>query len=536
MPEFWEQLVNTALLGTDKKDYDPGQLPQVVAQALTGEPTTPKEVWLLKAAALSQTYLEAGRSAESLVLPALPTCEVETRSYPNPQSSLILRKLLDEDDRNPYLLEHWLEKCGEKGWIVKPDFLVSLLDLGTEKKFRHLHAQIRQVAGERGLWLAQFNPQWDYLKEKDPLLQFQEGKIAERLAAFQAIRSVHPNQAREMLQNAWEEESVRDKAQFLSLMQEGLSPEDEPFLQEVWLQLCQSKEGSKPVNQEIKAIAARLLLSLPESDLSRTIWPKVQVCFQKKKKVLSLKGKAEIHLQLPKNGDLFFSEDFMHRQLGFEKISTDVKKYTDAEYWLSELLKTIHPAHWQEHFEMTEGEVLKTFAENNWLTKKDNKSQPSIFLNSLSEAILLHRQTEWARAWIAQLKSAEPIRLCQLLPQEELEAFFQQHVDLSAPQKNREFLTGKHLQQWSLPFTRHVVGMLAKSIEKYFYSKENQQFIASMALYVHPAIVKELDGLVAEKNQEWLKQQLRETLVYPLIHMLELREEMNRAFSVNSEQ
>ena len=179
---------------------------------------------------------------------------------------------------------------------------------------------------------------------------------------------------------------------------------------------------------------------------------------------------------------------------------------------------------------MAPAEVLTTFAENSWLSKKAKHLAQALFLNSLAEAILLHQQVEWTRAYVALFKGDLPTFLIQLLPPQKRETFFQEHMDLSAPHKNRELLIQLSQSQWSLPFTRHVVAMLAKGVEKYYYSKENQHFIAGIARYLHPDVVQELDGMVIENKPEWLKQQLRETLISPICRMLELRRETDAAF------
>lgn len=530
MLEFWNQLVNTALLGTDKKDFSTDDLPESIRQVVATDATLPKENLLLQTAALSQQYLTAGLGAESMVLPDITVCEKEVRPYANRQASLILQKLLEEDDKNPFLIEHWLEKCQEKGWVVSPDFLVTLLDLGSEKKYAFLHPAIRQVVGKRGEWLARFNSDWSYLPEKDPETVWLEGKMADRQEVLLTIRMREPQRARELLEKSWEQESARDKVTFLNLLQHGLNSDDEPFLKGVWKHLCHSKEGSKPVNQEIKATAARLLLSLPGSELSLWVGEKLQIYFPKKKKSVSSKQTTEVSLVLPKKEDDFFSEDWMHQQMGFDQLSPDVNKFVDAEYWLSELIRFLHPSYWEHLLEVSPEEVIKTFAENPSFLKKESKSKTPLFIHSLAEAIHRHKDQDWASAFLQYFKKADFISLCSLLPQPALEEYFRNHVDLSAPGKNRECLVSKQLSEWSLPFTRHVITMLAKSVEKYFYSKENQQFIKTMALFVHPDIVSELDKLLEEKNQEWLKQQLRETLISPIVQMLATRQEIKEAF------
>ncbi len=519
------------MLGTDKSAFSIQNFPESIQNILKNEKTKSKEEHFLKAVCLSLNYIKSGSSAVSIPSIAVPVCENETLAYTPFPASLILKKLLEEEDKNPFLIEHWLEKCEEKNWIVPVDYLVQLLSLGAEKKFKFLQNNIRAVVGKRGQWLAQFNQAWNYVNRLTEEQIWQEGKSIERLEVLQNIRTTNPDKARELLQSHWNQESAKDKVTFLACFETNLSLADEPFLQSLLDNLNSSKDGSKPLNQELKSLASRLLLSLPQSQLCQEVGQQLQTYFQRKKKLLSLNSNGEINLVLPKKEDDFFSVVHMHQRLGFDKTSKDDKIYTDTECWLNEIIKYLSPSFWENTFQADIQSVIKIFNENTSFCKGNKKNSSPIFIASLSEAINRHQHYEGAKAWVNYFKNSQQIDLCNLLPQAELEEFYLSHIDISSPSKNRDILLNKRLSQWSLNFTRHVLQMLSKSVEKYYYSKENQQFIKNMILFLDPAIVNELDHMMKDKNQEWLKQQWHETIVIPVVQMLEMRQEIKEAFA-----
>jgi hypothetical protein len=529
--EFWNHLINTALLGTDKSALAIEVFPERIQTILQKEKTKSKEDFFLKAACLSLNYVKTGASAENNSSITIPICDNETLTYTPFTASLILKKLLEEEDKNPFLLEYWLEKCEEKQWLVPVDYLVPLLNAGADRKFKFLQNNIRAVVGKRGQWLAQFNQAWYYVNNPDEEQIWNEGKNTERLEVLQNIRATNPEKALELLQSHWNQESAKDKVAFLACLETNLSLVDEPFLQSLLDNLNNSKDGSKPLNQELKSLTSRLLLSLPQSQLCQEVGMKLQPYFQKKKKLLSFNSNAEINLVLPKKEDDFFSVAHMHHRLGFDKTSKDDKMYSDIESWFNDLVKYLPPAFWENTFQADIQSVIKIFNENVSFAKGNNKNGTPIFIPSLSESISRHQYYEGAKVWINYFKNSQQIHLCNLLPQAELEEFYLSHVDISSPDKNRDILLNKRLSQWSLNFSRHVLQMLSKSVEKYYYSKENQQFIKNMVLFLDPAIVDELEHMMKDRNQEWLKQQWHETVVIPVVQMLETRQEMKDAFA-----
>ena len=89
------------------------------------------------------------------------------------------------------------------------------------------------LLGRRGHWLAAQNPDWAWAigGTADDEKIWQVGESGARLLFLQRLRRTNPVHARELLAATWKEETPEDRAGFIAILETGLSPEDEPFLE-----------------------------------------------------------------------------------------------------------------------------------------------------------------------------------------------------------------------------------------------------------------------------------------------------------------
>jgi hypothetical protein len=135
-----------------------------------------------------------------------------------------------------------------------------LLDLGV--KDRSIRAQLGLLTGARGRWLAELNPQWSYLlaEVSGPAEEAWEfGTSGDRRAFLTALRAADPGQARSLLDDTWDKETPEDRATFVEILGDGLSMDDEPFLE----------SALDDRRREVRQAAADLLTRLPQSRLGQ---------------------------------------------------------------------------------------------------------------------------------------------------------------------------------------------------------------------------------------------------------------------------
>jgi hypothetical protein len=259
----WTQLVNSALVGTDRTAYIPvtstGKLGEVLAK-LDG---TTGELALRQAAAILSSYRQAGRGAivldrdglDSTVVedsqPDLPSCPRAAEPY--------LRRMLAGEMSD--LFADWLGLLANQRQRVPDRLLPSLLDQGRDRP--ELREAIAPVLGNRGRWLAARRSDWSYAivaVDLDPEdVVWETGDKAERRQYLDALRSQNPDRARERLATTFSQDSAADRALFVELLGTNLSSADMPFLESLLT------DRSKVVQQAAIALLARL----PESSICR---------------------------------------------------------------------------------------------------------------------------------------------------------------------------------------------------------------------------------------------------------------------------
>lgn len=280
LPDAWEELVTTALLGTDRR---------TPAGTVPG-PRAP--LALLDAAALATVRRRAGlRPAPAAERPR-PAPEDRRPALPAAAARRLTLLLADRSGTSgggrrgtaPDLMEllpQWLAVANARGFAAPPESLPALLDAARGRT--DLRPAALRFAGPRALWLARLNPDWRFALRSTPgggtsvpgphdtdgIGQlWQEGLFAERVALLAALRSRAPAAARELLATTWATERAEDRLMFLDSLRTGLGPHDEPFLE----------QALADRSRDVRATAAELLSSLPGSALAERMAVRAGSC------------------------------------------------------------------------------------------------------------------------------------------------------------------------------------------------------------------------------------------------------------------
>ncbi|MFF8591303.1 DUF5691 domain-containing protein [Streptomyces sp. NPDC015220] len=276
----WEELVTTALLGTDRRTPPVGAVGREAPVAL------------LDAAAVETVRRRAG------LRPATPAaCPEPAPADPRPAlpGAAARRLTMLLSDRPgvagggrrgtaPDLMEllpQWLATANARGYAAPAEALPALLDAARGRT--DLRPAALAFAGPRALWLARLNPDWRFALraapggsaalpgpgEADRIRRlWEEGLFAERVALLASIREREPAAARELLASTWATERAEDRLMFLDSLRSGLSPHDEPFLE----------QALADRSRNVRATAAELLSALPGSALAARMADRAGAC------------------------------------------------------------------------------------------------------------------------------------------------------------------------------------------------------------------------------------------------------------------
>ncbi|MGW9396505.1 DUF5691 domain-containing protein [Streptomyces sp. NPDC055642] len=280
LPGDWEELVTTALLGTDRR---------TPSGAAPG-PRAPSA--LLDAAAVATVRRRAGLRPARAAARVEPSPEDPRPVLPPAAARRLTMLLTDRPGTSgggrrgtaPDLMEllpQWLAAANARGFAPPPDALPALLDAARGRT--DLRPAALRFAGPRALWLARLNPDWRFALRSTPgggapvpsprdmdgiRRLWQEGLFAERVALLSTLRAREPAAARELLAATWATERAEDRLMFLDSLRTGIGPDDEPFLE----------QALADRSRNVRATAAELLSALPGSALAERMAVRAGAC------------------------------------------------------------------------------------------------------------------------------------------------------------------------------------------------------------------------------------------------------------------
>lgn len=404
---FWEQLLKTSLLGTERENIDVQNIPlpiDMIAKQIL-ETEIPKEEKLLKISSLVMNFRKAGQQNYEISKLDYTICETENLTYASPKAHQILNVLLSEDHKNITqflsLINFWIEKCIAKSQIIQAETLILLFE--NCDKFDLKADKIAQISGKKGLWLAQKHPKWkDIFVDENPEQIWKTGNPKQRQKLLEHLRSKNPKLATTLLDSSWKSESAANKQEFLKFWQNNLSENDQELLE----------KASQDRSEKVRFMAIDYLKKLPNSSVSQKITEIVLANFVIENK----------------DGQTQLSRKKMTWDKDLEKLNfVEPKKHDHIFY---ELLACCHLEKLAKSLKI-EVEILID------ALKKDKLALESIF-----SAINLHQNTELARLLLNKF-SLINAEIFAILPYQEVEKYY---IDLLPKDDQVQKYFSEHLK------------------------------------------------------------------------------------------
>jgi hypothetical protein len=438
--ESWNSVINTALLGTEKRVLKEADVDPSLAEsfALIAEQPTDREEAFLQGAALVYNYRQCGFLPLHKETVNIAQAEAEEKVYASPLAQAVLADVLETGSIS--LLRFWLEHCNGARRIVQPEVIPVLLNVGVKTK--SLQSLITACCGKRGLWLQQFNEEWRWHKTETGEEAWQTGTLLQRKEYLAELRKTDPAKGRALLQQTWPQEPAATKVELLEQFRINVGADDV-----AWLEELLNEKSTK-----VKEAAMQVLKTIPSSNIVQQYWNilKQSIRLVTSKGLLGIGTKTSLEVKLvPVDPSIF--------KTGIEQSSGEAKT-KDEDYILYQLIRSVPPHFWEAYFNLDKKKILELFT-------KDERV--AALFPAFGLAASSFKDCEWLRTVMEMDQVRQYGDAFELLPQKEAEGYALRFlgVELSAAGVLSSIHNFK--EEWSLEFSKAVLRYTAKNPYQY---------------------------------------------------------------------
>lgn len=360
-----DQLVTTALVGTARQEQINLVTDTPVDALIAGLPAEEREIertFLLSAGARA-IYHQAGKQAQQTDSAPEPAPVEQLRAC-SPGAALLLSQLMEHKQSSLLFLA--LERLRQHGLRLPFNLLPQALN-SSNKETR---AALFPALGERGRWLSQFNPSWQWVEQFLPVSTdelpsdaetiWQEGSLGQRAEILRRLRAIDPEKARAWLAGVWKQEKAEARSDLLASFEVGLSPADEAFLETT----LDDRAAS------VRSTAAALLARLPDSAFGERMRQRAQDMVTRNGEKLAIKPPQD------------FPQDWL-RDGVTEK---SPQKVAPRAWWMIQVFSLVEPSFWGKHFNASPEKLLQMLAGDRWATEA---------IEGWSRAVINYRSPDW---------------------------------------------------------------------------------------------------------------------------------------------
>jgi hypothetical protein len=471
---LWNEITNTALIGCERKPLSLNGAADKLGGLLTQLDQSDREGALLGAAVIVSLHGRAGSLPSKDILPLPEACEPDDAPRCSGGSAIHLAMILRGE--YPRLLLEWLAKVAAAGQRAPEELLPPLLELGRMRE--ELRDAILPVLGARGRWLAAQNPDWVYAVGGFDETLWETGSGDQRRAVLAELRKRDAARARELLSSTWEQESPKDRADFLAVFEHGLRLDDEAFLE----------SALNDRRKEVRSVAADLLARLPESVLRQRMLLRARPLLRFK---LNRLKRKTIEVALPEACDKAMQRDGVEPRPYSQGIG-------EKAWWLQQMLGSIPPRIWEQESGWSISELIEAGKRNEW---------KSVLLDGWSHAAAVCRDAEWADALLRETFGREGTpSLFRVLPQARQEAFIIEllrsglSLDVFGPMYS---CVEACSLQWGEALSRAIISSLLdrRMTDSLKYGWMWSRFIHTVGRRLNPALIPEAIARLTEATE-----------------------------------
>jgi hypothetical protein len=365
---IWEQLVKTALLGTEKGSLSEETQRKLLEKGI-GLNVSPEQQ-LLEGLTYVHQLKRAAQKLSSYDGDLTEQAQAD-QNYCSPKSMRILAEILEGPYEKALKEFVWYARKSDK--TLTPEVLPELFYRSVSDKL--VWEFIQPLIGNRGEWLLSLNPDWQVLSHNKAVDFWQHASQQERLAILRFLRATDPVQAIAVLESTWAKDSHTDRKAFLEVLERNLSKSDESFLE----------KSLKDSRKEIREKASELLLKIQDSAYCKRMIKRAQ-------EWIALTKDGGIEVEIPENPDDQTRVDCLipKRQTGTE--------WRAKSLWVKYLL-LLPPDTWEQQFGKSPKDCFQVFYQTyRWR---------HVLMGALLRATMMHKDEKWMQAILEFWKENE---------------------------------------------------------------------------------------------------------------------------------
>ncbi|MFM2392082.1 MAG: hypothetical protein RLZZ546_59 [Bacteroidota bacterium] len=519
-----EELINTALIGTDKKPLNVGAFPEAIQHALTQLEIMDEEEKFLKLSALMLLYEDNGH-----IPPQYKDLKIdffkEKRKYTESNFENILLHIagIEHNLIREQILSKWLDKIMLKDETVSKKSIMTLLKLGAG--FRKENKKvILEVIGQRASVLAKKIPDYQGMFQSQ-ITSYSEASNAERLIMIKEKGNILLDE----IKNEWDAENIAFKKNVLDELSKHVNTYILDFMQSKLETEFKFYSKEKKTERECRTIITKTLLLHNHKKLRDALLEKLKkYVVEGRSGLMGLVGEKSKSIELPSQPDEFFNAKNMDETFALDIKNPDPALFvTDVLYWFSQLASYISMKEWNELLGKNTKATFEYFGSNEkYLAKIEGKKVP-IFERMLSDIALHHPDQEFifllmkynfvhVDHYLDFISHLNKMELLKFIKSEDL---FLNHNYL--PYWQKEY------GDWDFDFSKSLLNKLYKNI-----IKENQylneSFVSQASKYLHLQTQSHLEEQSKDLPANNWGEYYNNKVIKPLTQALSIRKEINQ--------
>ncbi len=370
---LWQQIVSTAILGLNRQGFATADLPDSLRAAISVQAAGSPEAEFLRVISIMAPMISAGRGLPTSNQPVDGCPQETTARMCDSAAQTLINVLLPE---HPELLPEWLTMAKKQKRRIPEEYLPAFLTwLDANREFIE---DALPVMGEHGIWLVKQIDVWKNLVPAFEALfsspdvinvRWETGNKTARHILITFLRNKNPEAARQMIASSFASEEASFRQQLVYVLQSGLSPADEAFLE----------TALADRTQPVKNAAGNLLIQLPDSQYIQRMKTRAALHLGLIKPA-DKRGKVGLEVNLPESFDQWM------KQHGFEKKVPDWIKVGEKAWWLFQIISRVPPAYWCECWQMDAQPVMALVKNSDWKT---------LLTDALREAAITFNDINW---------------------------------------------------------------------------------------------------------------------------------------------
>lgn len=525
MNEVWSGILNSALLGTDKRPFDIEDLPEPLKSEIKNYDHLTNEQKLLTTSTLFLYYKYAGACPQKFDGDLHFEPIIEFKQVIVEDSIKILYRIFETGYyEKEYLLNLWLDKLIDKNNIVDPNQIVPLIRSGANMT-KSTRKKICNVIGQRGNMILPLIQEFVIPPSSlNQIKEWKEGSQEERKNFFIELRNSNQAEALSIVRSDWDTENVIFKKSLIEIFADQTNEAEYQFLNNLYSGEFTAKHKEKKTETECRYLLASTLMKNPLSELYKSTSNKLKNYKGEEKKsglMSFLSSSKDNVIKLPNNQDSFFNGENMLNTFGIDPKNPDPALYpTDVLYWFSELL-AIFPI--SGICELIDKKLIDTFnyltSHKDFIVKIEGKDV-SILLNSLVKNVSIFKDQNLLFLVLSKDQQPNKYELLQYTDIKEFESYIikeKLYLEAQAIQYHPA-----EYQDWSESFSIKILDFTYNSLvvsKNHYNDKINHKMIKQL----HVSSLYRLEELYQSDVSDNFKDYWIKNVYQPLKTSIEIK-------------